>query len=116
MADFEDDQHEETSINSDKITEDISNTVKQKLLTETWAAKKVDAWTKDIIDSALKSLAEMKKNFKYVVTCVIMQKNGAGMASAFTGLWNNLCDGVLFVPWENDHIHCITTVYWLKVD
>lgn len=116
MADFDEDQHDEISINSDKITEDINNTVKQKLGQEKWQPKKVDAWTKDIIDSTLKSLAEMKKPFKYVVTCIIMQRNGAGLSSSFSSLWDNMRDGVFTVPFENEYLHCITTVYWLKLD
>ena len=117
MADLEDDQHEELTINGEKITEDVNNTVRQKLGTEKWHPKKVDGWTKDIIDATLKSLAEMKKPFKFVVTCIIMQRNGAGLSSAFTGFWNGDRDGMCSVPYnDNDNLHCITTVYWIKID
>ncbi len=112
----EDEQQEEISINSDKITEDISNCVKQKLAQEKWHPKKADGWAKDIIDTTLKTLAEMKKPFKYVVTCIIVQKTGAGVSSSFTALWDNMRDGVFSVPYDNEHLHCITTVYWLKLD
>jgi dynein light chain Tctex-type 1 len=116
MADFEDEQHEEISINTDKVTEDINSTVRQKLAQEKWVPKKVDGWSKDIIDSTLKSLAEMKKPFKFVVTCIVMQRTGAGLASSFSALWDNMRDGAFAVPFENEHLHCITTVYWVKLD
>lgn len=116
MADFDEDQHEELSINSDKITEDISNVVKQKLAQEKWHPKKIDGWVKDITEISLKSLSEMKKPFKYVVTCIVMQKTGAGLSTGFTGLWDNTRDGMVNVPFENETMHCITTVYFLKLD
>ncbi len=115
MAD-EDDQHEEISINTDKLNEDIQSIVKQKLGNEKWSAKKVDGWSKDIIEFALKSLAEMKKPFKYVVTCIIMQRNGAGMSSAYSSYGDNMRDSLYSVPCETEHLHCITTVYWVKLD
>ena len=116
MADFEEDQHEELSINSDKITEDMSNVIKAKLGQEKWHSKKVDGWIKDIIEIGLKSLSEMKKPFKFVITCIIMQKNGAGLSTGFIGLWDNTRDGMVICPFENETIHCIATVYFLKLD
>lgn len=116
MADFEEDQHEELSINSDKITEDMSNIVKAKLAQEKWHPKKVDGWIKDIVEVGLKALSEMKKPFKFVITCMVMQKNGGGLSTGFIGLWDNTRDGMVNVPFENETMHCITTVYFLKLD
>lgn len=39
----------------------------------------VDAWTENICEGALKKLSGLKKHYKYVVTCTIMQKCGAGI-------------------------------------
>ena len=36
------------------------------------------------MESVLKSLQAVNKPFKYVVTCIIMQKNGAGLHTAST--------------------------------
>jgi dynein light chain Tctex-type 1 len=116
MADFEEDQHEELSINSEKISDDITGIVKGKLAVEKWNGKKVDLWVKDIIEISLKYLSEMKKPFKFVVTCVIMQRNGGGLSTGFIGLWDNTKDGVVNVPWDNETMHVITTVYFLKLD
>eukprot|EP00667_Euglena_gracilis_P002777 EG_transcript_2783 len=81
-----------------------------------WNSKKVEPWTNGIIEHCLKRLAEMKKPFKYIVTAVLMQKTGAGLHSAFTAYWDNSADGICSVPYENETIHCITTVYGLKLD
>ena len=113
---MDDDQHDEISINTDKLGDDIHTFCKTKLQAEKWQPKKVDGWSKDIIEFTLKSLAELKKPFKYVVTCMIVQKNGAGISSATMALWDNMRDSLHSVPYEGDHVHCITTVYWAKLD
>eukprot|EP01001_Neometanema_parovale_P003370 NODE_14399_length_447_cov_436.898148_g14100_i0.p1 GENE.NODE_14399_length_447_cov_436.898148_g14100_i0~~NODE_14399_length_447_cov_436.898148_g14100_i0.p1 ORF type:complete len:138 (+),score=45.58 NODE_14399_length_447_cov_436.898148_g14100_i0:61-414(+) len=117
MADFDnDDDGEEITLNSDKITEILDETMKAVLNSVQWNSKKVDQWTSNIIEQCLKRLAEMKKPFKYVVTAVIMQKTGAGVHSAFTAFWDNSADGICYVPYENDTIQCFCTVYGLKLD
>ena len=45
-----------------------------------YSAKKIHDWTSSIVEAVLKALQAVNKPFKYVVTCIIMQKNGAGTA------------------------------------
>ncbi len=40
-------------------------------------ALQVSQWTSSCLENCIKKLAGLNKPFKYVVTCVIMQKNGA---------------------------------------
>ena len=42
----------------------------------------VGQWTNDVVETCVKRLAALNKPFKYVVTCVIMQRNGAGLHTA----------------------------------
>ena len=114
----EDEANEEISIDASKIQEDIDKYVQNKLTTEAakWNAKKVDAWGKDVIEFTLKSLAEMKKPFKFIVTCTFMQKTGAGLTASFNALWDNSRDGTFSMKNENDAVVCVTTVYWVKID
>lgn len=116
MADFEGEQQEEVTINYEKITEEINNLMKQKLGPEKWLPKKVDGWTKDLIETTLKLLAEAKKPFKYIVTCIIMQRTGGGLTSSYSALWDTSRDGACVVDFENDHLQCVVTVYWVKLD
>lgn len=46
-----------------------------------------------VIEHAMKRLKDRKEAFKYIVTCVIMQKNGAGMHMATSCHWDNSSDG-----------------------
>eukprot|EP00667_Euglena_gracilis_P032466 EG_transcript_49996 len=116
MADEIEEDSDEVTLNSDRITEIIDEVMKATLNNMAWNSKKVEPWTNGIIEHCLKRLAEMKKPFKYIVTAVLMQKTGAGLHSAFTAYWDNSADGICSVPYENETIHCITTVYGLKLD
>jgi len=53
--------------------------------------------------------------FKYIVTCVIMQKNGAGMHMATSCFWDNSSDGSATLKWDNKTMCCITTVFGLSI-
>ena len=116
MGDFEGEQQEEVAINTDKINEGITNLINQKLGTEKWQPKKVDGWTKDLIESTLKLLAETKKPFKYIVTCIIMQKTGGGLSSSYSALWDTSRDGASGVQFDNGNLYCVISLFWVKLD
>jgi len=44
----------------------------------TIAGAQVSQWTASCLENCIKKLTGLNKPFKYVVTCVIMQKNGEG--------------------------------------
>ena len=67
------------------------------------------------IESTLKKLKDLNKPFKYVVTAVIMQKNGAGLHTATSCFWDNTTDGSATLRWENKSMYCIVTVFGLSV-
>ena len=76
-----------------------------------WLAAKVPIWTGDVVESVLKELMGMQKPFKYAVSAVIMQRNGAGLTSASSCFWDADTDGSKSVTWEGEHMHCIVTVF-----
>ncbi len=78
-------------------------------------AKKVHDWTSAIVESVLKGLQAANKPFKYVVTCIIMQKNGAGLHTASTCYWDVKTDGSCSVRWDNQTMHAIVTVFALHI-
>jgi len=77
--------------------------------------KQVHSWTITIIDEVLKNLTQANKPFKYIVTCIIMQRNGAGLHTASTCYWDTKTDGSCSVRWDNPQIHAIVTVFALHV-
>jgi dynein light chain Tctex-type 1 len=82
---------------------------------QVYTAKKIHDWTSAIVESVLKSLQAVNKPFKYVVTCIIMQKNGAGLHTASTCFWDTKTDGSCSVRWDNQTMHAIVTVFALHI-
>jgi dynein light chain Tctex-type 1 len=76
---------------------------------------KIDSWSSNIIEGCLKRLAALSKPFKYVLTCTLTQKAGAGLHAASCTRWSDKTDGKLSVQWENDTIMVLVTVYWLAI-
>ncbi len=40
------------------------------------------------MEGCLKELKALEKPYKYVISCIIMQKNGAGIATAASMTWD----------------------------
>ena len=75
----------------------------------------VGQWTNDVVELCVKRLAGLNKPFKYVVTCVIMQRNGAGLHTAASCFWDNDVDGRRTVRWENQQMYCVVTGFGLAL-
>ena len=64
------------------------------------------------MDKCLAKLAGRESKYKYSVTCVLMQKNGAGLVTSSSQYWEKHdADLYVPVPWENNSIHCIVTIF-----
>ncbi|KAJ1506087.1 Dynein light chain Tctex-type [Coelomomyces lativittatus] len=55
--------------------------------------QKVGQWNTNIVEQCLKKLTSLNKPYKYIVTCIIMQKNGAGLHCANSCYWDQSSDG-----------------------
>ncbi len=78
-------------------------------------SKSVHMWSSEIVMKVLKQLNKQSKPYKYVVTCVIMQKNGAGLHTASTCYWDTKMDQSCSCPWSNASMHAICTVFALHI-
>uniref|UniRef100_A0A8C5DJ19 Dynein light chain Tctex-type 1 n=1 Tax=Gouania willdenowi TaxID=441366 RepID=A0A8C5DJ19_GOUWI len=76
---------------------------------------RVNQWTTNVVEQSLSQLSKLGKPFKYIVTCVIMQKTGAGVQSASACFWDNTTDGNCSVTWENKSMYCIVSVFGLAI-
>eukprot|EP01083_Nonionella_stella_P085122 235879_1 len=111
--DFADD--EEKAFNQVEVKKAIDQSIEPVIGKNEYDTNKVNEWTSKIIDNVLKNLQNLNKPFKYVVTTVIMQNNGAGLHSASTCYWDPNADGSCSVKFENKTMHCITTVFCLAI-
>eukprot|EP00899_Mesostigma_viride_P019970 jgi/Mesvir1/27975/Mv20178-RA.1 len=87
----------QTSEEAAFVADDVNNIIKESidgiLLNASYDHIKVGQWTSNVVESCLKRLTALNKPFKYVVTCVIMQKTGAGLHTASSCYWDNTTDG-----------------------
>ncbi|GFH12043.1 hypothetical protein V8C86DRAFT_2615315 [Haematococcus lacustris] len=101
------------------VADDVSNIIKESvdavLQNQQYSEAKVSQWTNICLENCVKKLAGLNKPFKYVVTCIIMQKNGAGLHTAASCWWDSTTDGSRTVRWENKSMYCITTVFGLAI-
>mmetsp|Transcript_31270 Transcript_31270/g.77789 ORF Transcript_31270/g.77789 Transcript_31270/m.77789 type:complete len:116 (+) Transcript_31270:333-680(+) len=106
---------EETSFVADDVNNIIKESIDTVLQNASYNHNKVGQWTSSMVEVCLKRLTALNKPFKYVVTCVIMQKNGAGLHTASSCYWDNTTDGSRTVRWENKTMYCIATVFGLAI-
>lgn len=99
-------------------TEVVVKSAIGSVLTETTHFKpdKIDDWSNSIISATLKGLQSLNRPYKYVITVILMQKNGAGLVSAASTFWDEKKDGLCKVLWENSMTHCIVTVFALSLN
>jgi dynein light chain Tctex-type 1 len=94
-----------------RVCFDVLQAIESALKDTVYNRKKVMDWSNTLVASVLTGLQNLNKPFKYAVTCLIMQKTGAGMTTAAACFWDPTMDGYCTVLWENSTIYCIVTVY-----
>ncbi|KAF7256272.1 hypothetical protein EG68_07155 [Paragonimus skrjabini miyazakii] len=109
MDDFQ--SGEETTFVTDEVKNIVKESIESTVGSNTYSHSKVQQWTSSVIEQCLNHLTKLGKPFKYVgtllhvsvlyppVTCVIMQKSGAGLHTASSCYWDSSTDGTfsLFV-------------------
>ncbi|KAJ8252748.1 hypothetical protein GJAV_G00205130 [Gymnothorax javanicus] len=76
---------------------------------------KVGQWTASIVEQSLTHLVKQGKPFKYIVSCAVMQKSGAGLHTACSCYWDTSTDGSCTVRWENRTMYCVVSVFAVAV-
>ncbi|KAI9340646.1 Tctex-1 [Zopfochytrium polystomum] len=101
------------------VAEEINNIIKESIENTIQNAayhhNKVGPWNSNIVELALKKLSGLNKPFKYIVTCTIMQKNGAGLHAASSCYWDNATDGCTTYKYDSKTMYCIVNVYGLAI-
>jgi dynein light chain Tctex-type 1 len=97
----------------DEVSSIIKESIEGAIGGSMYQAQKVNNWTSNVVELCLNQLTKLGKPFKYIVTCVIMQKNGAGLHTASSCFWDSNTDGSCTVRWENKTMYCIVSVFGL---
>ncbi|XP_062510915.1 dynein light chain Tctex-type 1-like [Corticium candelabrum] len=106
---------EDTTFVVDEVSAVIKEGVETVIGSSSYHHNKVNQWTSSVVEQCLNQLTKMNKPFKYIVSCVIMQKNGAGLHTASSCFWDCATDGSCTVRWENKSMYCIVSVFGLAI-
>uniref|UniRef100_A0A8C5M1W3 Dynein light chain Tctex-type 3 n=1 Tax=Leptobrachium leishanense TaxID=445787 RepID=A0A8C5M1W3_9ANUR len=77
---------------------------------------RVNEWMSAVIEQSLTHLVKLGKAYKYIVSCIIMQKRGGGLHTASSSFWDNTTDGTCAVRWENRTMYCIVNVFAVAIN
>ncbi|KAI2665674.1 Dynein light chain Tctex-type 1 [Labeo rohita] len=103
---MDDDQSaEETAFVVDEVSSIVKESLEAVIGRNPYEHKRVNQWTSSVVEQCLGQ----------IITCIIMQKNGAGLQSASSCFWDNTTDGSCTVRWENKHLYCIVSVFGLAI-
>merc|ERR1712232_1112892 len=91
------DDEGENEFVSEQVNEIVKNAITKSLGASQYNKDRVNAWSTQIIDETLKELSKLNKPFKYIVTCLIMQKNGTPLHTGLSLYWDTKTDGVTSV-------------------
>ena len=92
------------------------------LETAQWEEEKVPGWINEVIEKAMKSLSELKTAYKFIVTCMMVQKTDKALFSCASTNWENSTDGIesfVYPPTRNKEaagktIQCLITCCAMK--
>lgn len=99
----------------DDVSKIIKDTIEGVISGNAYQQEKVNQWSASVSEQCLSALSKLKKSFKYVVTCSIMQKTGAALHTASSCYWDSGTDGTCTVRWENKTMYCIVSVFGLAI-
>lgn len=79
------------------VVEDVESVIKTALVNifadVSYDAERMSGWTNAVLEQVLKGLQLMGKNYKYIISAIITQKNGAGLHTAAGLYWDSNKDG-----------------------
>eukprot|EP01024_Parvocaulis_polyphysoides_P058681 TRINITY_DN6321_c0_g1_i1.p4 TRINITY_DN6321_c0_g1~~TRINITY_DN6321_c0_g1_i1.p4 ORF type:complete len:123 (-),score=14.47 TRINITY_DN6321_c0_g1_i1:318-686(-) len=106
---------EEAAFVGDDVANIIKESVDYVLANQQFNQDQVGQWTQSILETCMKRLTSSSKPYKFVITCIIMQKNGGGLHTAASCYWDNQTDGSRTVRWENKTMYCTCSVFGLAL-
>jgi dynein light chain Tctex-type 1 len=92
----------------------IKSTLDDVLKEQEYDQKQVQAWANTSVEKILQQMQQKAERYKFVVTCTIMQRKGAGLHSTSSCLWDKTSDNCCSDKWENKTMYCIVSVFALK--
>lgn len=114
MEDFHP-HNDEMIFNADEAHNIVKECIESVLGKADYNHNKVNQWTAAIVEQSLTHLVKLGKTYKYIVTCAVMQRSGAGLHTASSCFWDTTTDGTCTVRWENRTMNCIVNVFAVAI-
>uniref|UniRef100_A0A3P9HI04 Dynein light chain Tctex-type 3 n=1 Tax=Oryzias latipes TaxID=8090 RepID=A0A3P9HI04_ORYLA len=105
----------EGSFNSEETDGIVKECIENVVGGDDYSANLVNKWTAGIVERCLAQLVKQGKPYKYIVTCAVMQKTGAGLHTANSCYWDTAMDGLVqrLGPVPNDaDVHTKVVLLW----
>ncbi len=106
----------------DKIAYDTAEGV---LGGEAFVEEKVSGWSNAICEKIVAQLTQTERSYKYMANVLIMQRNGAGLQTCTSCLWDTVTDFISHTVWPKEkqskdlqvknQMHCLITVYIISI-
>ncbi|XP_036208564.1 dynein light chain Tctex-type 1-like [Myotis myotis] len=106
---------EKTTFVVDEVSNIVQEAIESAIRGNAYQHSKVNQWTTNVVEPTLSQLTKLGRPFKYIVTCIIMQKNRAGLHTARSCFWDSSTDGSCTVRWENKTMYCIASAFGLSI-
>lgn len=103
------------NIGGDEINKITKEVIESIINNESYKHSYVGGWNDTIVDRVIQQLISNDSSYKYIVTCAIFQKNGAGLSTKTECYWNNAQDKFYNIRWENKHLHCMVHVFTIPL-
>merc|ERR1711966_160421 len=104
-----------TVFDKEQVVVILQNAVEEILKDQPYDHSRIGQWINDICERCTKELVGLGKPFKYVMTAVIMQRNGAGLHTVSSCFWDNANDGSASYKYDNKAMYCVATCYALAI-
>ena len=74
----------------------VKDTIMEVLESANWDDTKVEGWINEICEKIMKRLVDLKMPYKFIVTCMLVQKTEKPLFSSFSTHWENNTDGLYY--------------------
>ena len=98
---------DEVGFNADEAHNIVKECIYGVLGGEDYNQNNINQWTASIVEQSLAHLVRLGKAYKYIVTCVVIQRSPYGFHTASSCFWDTTSDGTCTVRWENRTMNCI---------
>ena len=107
-------QHESFTAIKEEVASTVNKNVNGFLQNKEYNQDEVQNWTASLSEDIVKNLKNLSSNFKFCVSCVILQKGDAGMHISTTCYWDSNVDGSVAIKCENNTMYCIVNIFGIS--